>query len=173
VTIRDKKLVFRKYIVFGIVCIVVFFVAVAISPEAVPVDVSPEAQAAIETQISTSLPVGTVLMTDDESLGGQDATIEFESGEGETKMWIWDYAAEDGDYVQVVINGVPEGDPFMIKHQPKEFSVPTVGEVQVLGIKDGGGGITYAVHYSKNATTYFNTAPEGGANTYTLVLRPV
>lgn len=38
----------------------------------------------------------------------------------------------------------------------------------VKGIKDGGGGITYAIRYEVNGISYFNGAPEGELNTYTL-----
>jgi len=170
---KEKKPVFKKFVIFGIICIVMFFVGLSIAPGSGTINTTPEAQTAIETQVSTMLPVGTILMKTDESLGGQDITIEHESEQGETKIWVWDYAAEDGDYVQILVNGVPAGDAFMIKHKPREFTVPSVGEVQIKGIRDGGGGITYAVHYELNKTTYFNTAPEGGANAYTLVLKLV
>ena len=56
----------------------------------------------------------------------------------------------------------------MITHKPKELIVPGTGEVQIKGIKDGGGGITYAVRYEINGTSYFNGTPEGELNTYTL-----
>lgn len=57
-------------------------------------------------------------------------------------LYVWDYAAEDGDYVQVIVNGSPLGDPFMITNTPVTFTVPTVGEVEILGTRDGGSFIT-------------------------------
>ena len=33
---------------------------------------------------------------------------------------------------------------------------------------DAGGGHTYAAHYDLNGVTYFNNAPEGVLNTYTI-----
>lgn len=39
----------------------------------------------------------------------------------------------------------------------------------MLGTRDGGGGITYAVHYEVNGTTYFNGTEAGSGNLYTLV----
>jgi hypothetical protein len=59
----------------------------------------------------------------------------------------------------------------MIKNKPREITVPSVGTVQIKGIKDGGGGITYAVRYEINGTSYFNGTPEGQLNTYTLKLQ--
>ena len=60
-------------------------------------------------------------------------------------------------------------DPFMIKNKPVVYTVPTTGEIQVLGTRDGGGGITYAVHYEVNGTTYFNGTDVGDGNLYTLI----
>lgn len=131
---------------------------------------SPAAKEAIEHQISDELPVGVVLLSDDEDeqLEAKDYTIVHDSSAGEAKIWVWDYASEDGDFVQVIVNGAPVGDPFMIKNKPVELSVPTTGTIQIKGVKDGGGGITYAVNYEVNGKTYFNIAPEGNCNTYTL-----
>lgn len=36
------------------------------------------------------------------------------------------------------------------------FEISTVAEVQILGTRDGGGGITYVVHYGMYEITYFN-----------------
>ncbi len=87
----------------------------------------------------------------------------------ENKIHIWDYAAEDGDYVQILVDGVAICEPFMIKNKPVVFTVPSTGEIQVLGVRDGGGGITYAVHYDVNGTTYFNGTDVGNGNLYTLI----
>ena len=133
------------------------------------VDTSEPAKDALENQISTSISAGTILLEADESLEPRDFSITHSSSNDETKIWIWDYAAEDGDYVQVLVDGVPIADSFMIKHKPREITVPSTGSIQIKGIRDGGGGITYAVRYDINGTTYFNTAPEGEYNTYELV----
>lgn len=133
------------------------------------VDTSDAAAAALESHMSTSLAAGAKLMSSDDNYVGGDLTITHNSNADETTLYVWDYAAEDGDYVQVIVNGSPLGDPFMITNTPVTFTVPTVGEVQVVGTRDGGGGITYAVYYDMNHTTYFNGVDQGGNNTYTLV----
>lgn len=133
------------------------------------VNTTPEAEEALETHMSTTLAAGTKLMSKDESYIGGDLTITHNSNSDETTMYVWDYAAEDGDYVQIIIDGTPMGDPFMIKNKPVSFKVPTVGEIQVVGTRDGGGGITYGVYYELNQTTYFNGMNQGGDNVYTLV----
>lgn len=130
-----------------------------------------EATEALSTHVSTTLGAGTRLLEDDENTGyGKDYTITHSSGEGNTVIWVWDYAAEDGDYVQVLVDGSPICDPFMIKNKAVSLSIPSEGVIQVVGTRDGGGGITYAVYYDVNETTYFNGMDEGGTNTYTLVL---
>ena len=125
---------------------------------------------ALETHTSSVLEIGTVLMDDDDTSGfEEDYTITHSSTEEETTIWVWDYAAEDGDYVQILIDGVAMSAPFMITNKAVSFTVPTVGEIQILGTRDGGGGITYGVYYEINQTIYFNGMDEGGDNLYTLV----
>lgn len=150
-------------------------IALAIGIVALPfvntttVDTSDQAQRALSEQVSTELSTGAVILSADEELAAQDHTIVHNSDAEETKIWVWDYAAEDGDYVQVLVNGTPMTDAFMIKHKPREITVPAVGTVEIKGVRDGGGGITYAVRYDINGTTYFNTAPLNGQNIYELI----
>ncbi len=165
-----KKTPFDKLLkTTGIVLIIASIFALIWSGNTPTVDTSDAAKQAITEQVSTSLSVGTILMSSDENIGAKDYTIAHNSTLDESKIWIWDYAAEDGDYVQILVDGNPIGDAFMIKNKPQEFKVPSTGTVQVKGIRDGGGGITYAVRYELNNTNYFNSAPEGEFNTYTLV----
>ena len=152
-------------IVAGIAALAVF----GMSDTSKSVDTSAEAEEAIKTHMSTTLAAGTKLMSEDDNYIGGDLTITHDSADDDTTIWVWDYAAEDGDYVQIIVDGTPLGDPFMIKNKPVSFKVPTVGEVQVLGTRDGGGGITYAVYYELNQTTYFNGVNQGGSNLYTLI----
>jgi hypothetical protein len=161
--------------VFGAICIAAAVIAMIFS-NSPKVDTSESARNALENRVSTAISAGTVLSSADENIGAADYTITHKTDTADTKIWVWDYAAEDGDYVQILVNGVPITDSFMIKNKPREIIVPAVGEVQVKGIRDGGGGIrdggggiTYAVRYEINGTSYFNGAPEGEFNTYTLV----
>lgn len=133
------------------------------------VDTSDDAAAALKSHMSMTLAAGTRLLSEDDNYVGGDLTVTHNSADNVTTLYIWDYAAEDGDYVQVLVNGTPLGDPFMIKNKPVKFQIPTVGEVKVIGTRDGGGGITYAVYYDMNNTTYFNGMNKGGSNIYTLV----
>jgi hypothetical protein len=157
---------------FGWLAIAVFVVAIMFDLSSESSDYmagSSEARQALANRVSTSLSAGVVLLSQDEQLSAKDYTIVHQSNEASTTIQVWDYAAEDGDYVQILHNGAPITDAFMIKHKPRVLTVPAVGEVQVRGVRDGGGGITYAVRYDLNGTIYFNSAPEGELNTYTLI----
>jgi len=168
----ERKNRTRPLVTFGIICIAATIVAMIFSYSSTP-ETSENAKAALANKISTTLAAGAILLAEDEDMGEQDYTLAHElMNQNDTRIWIWDYAAEDGDYVQVLINGVPCGAPFMIKHKPVMIPVSMpglAGTVQVKGVRDGGGGITYAVRYELNNTTYFNSAPVGEVNTYTLV----
>lgn len=163
-TKADKKLKITGLVLAGLFVVSIFFM-----PTSSSVNTSEQAIQALENRISTQLPIGVRILSKDENLAGQDRTITHSSPIDENKIHIWDYAAEDGDYVQILVDGVAICDPFMIKNKPVVFTVPTTGEIQVLGIRDGGGGITYAVHYDVNGTTYFNGTDVGNGNRYTLI----
>jgi hypothetical protein len=156
---------------FGWLALAVFVAAIAFysSTGSGTVLNSDAAKQALVEQVSSSLPAGAVLLSEDQNLEQKDHTIDHQSDQDSMKIQVWDYAAEDGDYVQILHNGTPITDAFMIKHRPQSFTVPTVGEVQIRGVRDGGGGITYAVRYELNGTTYLNSVKEGEFNTYTLI----
>jgi hypothetical protein len=167
---RDRPLV--KY---GVVCLTIFIAwSIYLTYSSLP-DTSDAAKEALKNKVSTALAVGTILLSEDEDLGQQDYTLTHEpTDQNHTKIWVWDYAAEDGDYVQVLLNGVPFGNAFMIKNKPVSFDLPInglIGSVQIKGIRDGIGGITYAVHFDLNNTTFFNAAAATEIYTYTLALR--
>lgn len=161
---------FTKRIKRGAWCLwALVVIAFACSGTEESVNTSRKAKEALETHMSTSLAAGTRLLSNDGNYVGGDITITHNSLDAQTELYVWDYAAEDGDYVQIIVDGTPLGDPFMIKNKPIAFKIPTVGKVEIVGTRDGGGGITYAVYYKMNQTTYFNGVEEGGNNVYTLV----
>lgn len=166
---KHKTMADKKLKATGLILMALFAVSIFLAPSSASVNTSEEAVQAVERGMSTQLPIGVRILTDDENLAGQDLTITHSSPSDESKIHIWDYAAEDGDYIQILVDGVTIGDPFMIKNKPVVYTVPTTGEIQVLGTRDGGGGITYAVHYEVNGTTYFNGTDVGDGNLYTLI----
>ena len=163
-----KKRIKRGAWILGAIAIASVIIYVSLFSSA-SVETGADAAEALKTHMSTTLGAGVRLLEKDENVIGQDYTINHSSTDENTKIWVWDYAAEDGDYVQILVDGSPIGDPFIIKNKAVSFTVPTVSEVQVVGTRDGGGGITYGIYYELNQTTYFNGMGEGGSNTYTLV----
>ncbi len=170
---KQKQSPFTKRIKKGALVLVatavLSTVAYCMTSTSTSVDTSEDAVSALESHTSTILTAGTRLLSKDDNYVGGDITITHESKDKETTLYVWDYAAEDGDYVQILVNGTALSEPFMIKNKPVTFTVPTSGEIQVIGTRDGGGGITYAAYYTMNHTTYFNGMNEGGDNIYTLI----
>lgn len=83
-------------------------------------------------------------------------------------MIVWDYAAEDGDMVSVIIDGKPVGPSFTIMHSPHTIKVPKGTNVEVVGTHDGGGGITYAINFPEIQKTILNGLTAGETNNYYL-----
>ena len=127
-------------------------------------------QQAIESSISQELAPGVQLLYNDneKNMRQLDFQVDASDAADKTKLYIWDYGAEDGDVVQVFVNNKAVTNKITIEHRPYIVNVPTNGTVQIKGIRDGrGGGITYAVYCEFNQTSYFNVAPKNGCNTYT------
>ncbi len=97
----------------------------------------------------------------------KDYTVTTDKNYSEIILYFWDYAAEEGDYIQILQNGYPISEPFMITHTPKHIKVANSGAIQVKGIKDGRGGITYAVKF-ETGVAYLNVLSPGSINTYTI-----
>lgn len=161
----------KRYFLFGAVLLVTSLLGMTFLHTGSAVTTGEAAEAAIYTGSSKTLPAGTKLAANDKdmSLEPTDYTIEGKTNDPTTKLYVWDYAGEDGDYVQLIIDGEPASEEFMILNKPREFDVPSSGKVQIKGIHDAGGGLTYAIHCDLNGQSYFNTAPEGVLNTYTIV----
>lgn len=98
---RKNKKKDRPLKIFGGICIAIFVISMILSPQS-SADTSDAAKKALTDKVSTSLPAGTILFANDENIGPQDYTIIHKYEESDTKIWVWDYAAEDGDYVQVL-----------------------------------------------------------------------
>lgn len=105
----------------------------------------------------------------DADLRARDFTVEMKQGTRSSRVLLWDFAAEDGDVVDVKVNGVVQR-RINLLHQPAAVEVPVPSSVEVVGIKDGVGGITYGIKFPGAVlnAAYFNVAPEGSANTYTV-----
>lgn len=111
---------------------------------------------------------GTVLATWDTEESGLNHNVWFPSDIDVARVVIWDYAEEDGDWVQLLFNGQPLGQAFMIQHEPQSFMVPVDGTLEVLGIRDGGGGITYGITFSERRLSILNGTSVQLSNRYLL-----
>ncbi|CAM2967420.1 hypothetical protein HAHI6034_10335 [Hathewaya histolytica] len=114
--------------------------------------------------------VGDMLSKETLKLEPKDFSIESATGYGKIELSIWNFSSkEDGDYVQVFVDGSPHTEPFAIRHKAVKIGVPDKGVIQVRGIRDGSNnGITYAVFFNKTGETYLNTVPLNASNIYTL-----
>ena len=135
-----------------------------------PISTSEGAQEILKQRWSNKLELGARLVQNDDqiSLEPADLTLKHDKKDQTTKIWIWDFAAEDGDYVQIKVDGKVITEPFMIMNQAVSFDVPAESKIEVIGVKDGGGGITYAIHHEIRGETYLNGMNVGGSNTYIL-----
>jgi hypothetical protein len=125
------------------------------------------------TGIGHGMKAGVVLASTDDSNGleARDYKIEMKADTDASRAMIWDFAAEDGDVVTVKANGSVIAENVRILHAPVIVNIPVPSTVEVIGVKDGGGGITYGIKFAGSAgnSAYFNAAPEGSANVYTVV----
>lgn len=121
---------------------------------------------------------GFILASTDSLRASMDYTVELPPGTTAARAFIWDYAAEDGDWVALRVGGTVLVEPFMITHAPREVSLPTGTTVEVVGVRDGGGGITYAINFPEATAnsgikmSVTNAAPLDGSNKYTLNVEP-
>lgn len=69
-----------------------------------------------------------------------------------SRMLIWDFAAEDGDIVEVRVNGKTINSRVHLLNEPKAIEIPVPGKVEIIGVKDGVGGITYGVKFPGNVS---------------------
>jgi len=121
--------------------------------------------------IGRGMEAGNVIaVTDDAGLEARDFEIQMKENMTSSRMLIWDFAAEDGDFVTVKVNGEVIATNIGILHKPISVDIPVPSVVEIIGVKDGGGGITYGVKFPGGVqnNAYFNAAPVDSANVYTI-----
>ncbi|NIZ19210.1 hypothetical protein [Entomospira culicis] len=127
---------------------------------------------AIREGFSEELAIGARLFPEDTNqMKDLDYTLTYIGDETLTKVWLWDYAGVDGDVVLVKVNGV-EFARHTLTHDPISFEIPldeVETLVEVVGITDGGGGITYAIYFDFDGASYFNRVQKGSNNHYTFI----
>ncbi|MCC0565834.1 hypothetical protein [Brevibacillus borstelensis] len=136
----------------------------------------PEGDAAqiVNSRVSTSVAAGEQLFAEENTAGleAKDFVVESPADEaGEATMLIWDFNAEDGDQIEILVNGKSVYPVLTLTNQPAAISVPVPSVVTVKGLKDAGGGISYAVKLPQSGLAYFNAVSVQGVNTYTINLK--
>ncbi|AZK45659.1 hypothetical protein [Paenibacillus lentus] len=125
--------------------------------------------------IGKGMKAGVQLAAVDDSAGleARDFEIEMKKNTTTSRMLIWDFAAEDGDVVTVKVDGNILQTNINIMHSPVAIDIPIPSVVEIIGVKDGGGGITYGVKFpgAVHNSAYFNAAPVGSSNVYTITVQ--
>lgn len=113
----------------------------------------------------------------DNSRGIGVQTINVSSVSPLLTLKFWDYEAEDGDWVRIVVDGETYHE-FELKNAPKTVSIPILFSdkdevlVNVIGTKSGNGPVTYAVQATglgSSVEVYKNYADVGSGNSYRIV----
>ena len=133
------------------------------------------AEEVVANRISTSTVAGENLFTDETNANIEARDFEVTnagSDGGEARMLIWDFNKVDLDEVAIFVNGTPVKEKLILSDNAAAISIPVPSQVTIRGVKDIGGGISYAVKFPNNETTYFNVVSVGQSNTYTVLPRP-
>lgn len=125
--------------------------------------------------IGKGMQAGVRLVSSDDlaDLVARDFKIEMKQNTTTSRMLIWDFAAEDGDVVTVKVDGNILQTNINIMNSPVALDIPVPSVVEILGVKDGGGGITYAAKFpgAVQNNVYFNAAEVGSSNVYTITVQ--
>jgi hypothetical protein len=133
------------------------------------------AEEVVANRVSTATEAGEDLFEDesnaDIAAGDFEVTNAGTDG-GEARMLIWDYNSEDFDEVAIFVDGAPVKEKLILSNNAAAISIPVPSVVTVSGVKDTGGGISYAVKFPNTETTYFNVVAVGQSNAYTVLPKP-
>jgi hypothetical protein len=128
------------------------------------------AEEVVANRISKSTMAGETPFTDETNAGitAKDFEVTVGDSGGDAKMLIWDFNSEDNDEVQILVNGQPLKEKLILATNPAAISIPVPSTVTVKGLKDNGGGISYAVKFPNDKVTYYNVVGVNAGNTYTV-----
>ena len=124
----------------------------------------------VANRVSSETFAGEVFFEDEANAGIEARDFEVALGDsgGEAKMLIWDFNSEDLDEVQIIVNGQMIKEKLILTNNAAAISVPVPSTVTIRGVKDSGGGISYAVKFPNSKAAYFNVVGVGAGNTYTV-----
>jgi hypothetical protein len=133
------------------------------------------AEEVVGNRISTSTEAGEELYTEETNakINARDFEVKNAGSDGgEARMLIWDFNKVDLDEVAIFVDGTPVKEKLILSNNSAAISIPVPSKVTISGVKDIGGGISYAVKFPNNKTTYFNVVSVGKSNTYTVLPGP-
>ncbi|RHW42689.1 hypothetical protein D1B31_03620 [Neobacillus notoginsengisoli] len=124
----------------------------------------------VANRVSASVSAGETLFDSEVNAGidARDFEVTVNDNHGEARMLIWDFNSEDLDEVQILVNGQPVKEKLILTNRAAAISIPVPSTVTIKGLKDNGGGISYAAKFPNDKKTYFNTVTKGTSNTYTV-----
>ncbi|WP_079504957.1 TMEM165/GDT1 family protein [Mesobacillus jeotgali] len=158
----------RKPVFFGTILAVVL--AIGLSTILGSYSSEGSAEEVVANRISKSTVAGETPFTDETNAGiaARDFEVTVGDSGGDAKMLIWDFNSEDSDEVQILVNGQPLKEKLILANNPAAISIPVPSTVTIKGLKDNGGGISYAVKFPNDKITYYNVVSVNAGNTYTV-----
>jgi hypothetical protein len=158
----------RKPVFFG--TILALLLAIGLSMILGSYSSEGSAEEVVANRISKSTLAGETPFMDETNAGitARDFEVTVGDSGGDAKMLIWDFNSEDSDEVQILVNGQPLKEKLILATNPAAISIPVPSTVTVKGLKDNGGGISYAVKFPNDKITYYNVVSVNAGNTYTV-----
>ena len=111
---------------------------------------------------------GSIVAVDDTTTQSQNYTLTFPNVGDFTTVFVWDYARIDGDRISILIDGQTLGNDISLTRAIQTLRVPKNSSISIVGTFDGGGGITYGVHFPEINKTIINGVAASEINTFTL-----
>lgn len=133
------------------------------------------AEEVVANRISTATEAGEDIFEDESNanIAARDFDVtDAGTDGGEARMLIWDFNSEDFDEVAIFVDGTPVKEKLILSNNAAAINIPVPSVVTVSGVKDTGGGISYAVKFPNTKTTYFNVVAVGQSNVYTVLPKP-
>ncbi|WLR54550.1 hypothetical protein LC048_19310 [Mesobacillus subterraneus] len=157
----------RKLVFFGTISAMVLAIGLSMILGSYTSEGS--AEEVVVNRISKSTIAGETPFSDETNAGitARDFEVTVGDSGGDAKMLIWDFNSEDNDEVQILVNGQPVKEKLILANNPAVISIPVPSTVTVKGLKDNGGGISYAVKFPNDKVTYYNVVSVNAGNTYT------
>ncbi|MDR6121320.1 hypothetical protein QFZ87_000917 [Bacillus sp. SLBN-46] len=162
----------RKPVLFG--GIIAFVLAIIFSMFSGGVSSEEKKQEVVANRITSEVTAGDQLFKEEvnSDIVSKDFSVGVNDSGGTARMLIWDFNKEDLDEVQISVNGEAVKEKLILTKEAAAISIAVPSTVTIKGLKDHGGGISYAVKFPNNKQTYFNVVTNGASNSYTVTVQP-